>query len=262
VAVTPVASTLDTVEQFIYRVDRPFKSALLVHYLNNHAVGRVLVFTRTKHGADRLVRHLSRAGIRAEAIHGNKSQNARNRVMSSFKSSSPPILVATDIAARGLDIDEVTHVFNFDLPEVPETYVHRIGRTARAGATGTAVSFCDPEELPLRDAIERLIRKDITLLTDQPKFTAADLPKRPERHEHSTFRQHNGRRDQGRGRQRQGRGHGESRGSAQRQQSTNAEPVSQRATEAAVVAVPAAPTGVGYRLRSNRGQRNRRMTRR
>lgn len=180
VAVTPVASTVDTVEQSVYLVDKPFKPAMLSHYLNNNAVERVLVFARTKHGADRLARHLERGGIRAEAIHGNKSQNARNRAMALFKSGSPPVLVATDIAARGLDIDNVSHVVNYDMPNVPEVYVHRIGRTARAGASGVAVSFCDVEERSLLRDVERLIRKSIPVRSDQPKFTAADLPPRRE----------------------------------------------------------------------------------
>jgi ATP-dependent RNA helicase RhlE len=143
---------------------------MLEHYFNNNAVGRALVFTRTKHGADRVARQLSRAGIVAEAIHGNKSQNARTRAISKFKSSAPPVLVATDIAARGLDIDEISHVINYDLPNTPETYVHRIGRTGRAGASGLAVSFCDSEERPLLKDIERLIRKPIPIGPDRPKL--------------------------------------------------------------------------------------------
>jgi ATP-dependent RNA helicase RhlE len=134
-------------------------------------MGRTLVFTRTKHGADKVVKELLRGGIKAEAIHGNKSQNHRTRTLNAFKSTSPPVLVATDIASRGIDVDEITHVINFDIPNVPETYVHRIGRTARAGASGVAVSFCDPgEERGDLRAIERLIRRPIEVRRDLPEL--------------------------------------------------------------------------------------------
>ena len=164
---TPAA---ETVEQAVYFVEKRSKPAMLEHFLNGNAVTRALVFTRTKHGADRVAHHLSRAGIRAEAIHGNKSQGARMRVISQFKSQEPPVLVATDIAARGLDIDEVSHVINYDMPNVPETYVHRIGRTGRAGASGLAISFCDNEEVPFLKDIERLIRKPIPVSPDRPNL--------------------------------------------------------------------------------------------
>ena len=137
------------------------KPQLLADLLTTNAVARALVFTRTKHGADRVARQLNKAGIRAEAMHGNKSQAARQRTLAGFKSNRPPVLVATDVAARGIDVDDVSHVFNYDLPHEPEMYVHRIGRTGRAGASGIAVSFCDHEERKLLQAIERLIRRKL-----------------------------------------------------------------------------------------------------
>ena len=161
VAVTPVATTVDKVVQSVQFVERALKPGALVHYLNANGVERALVFTRTKHGADRVVKALLHSGMRAQAIHGNKSQNARQRALAAFKGDAPPILVATDIAARGLDIDEVSHVINYEIPNVPETYVHRIGRTARAGAAGIAVSFCDQDERAYLRDIQRLIRQTI-----------------------------------------------------------------------------------------------------
>ncbi len=170
VQVAAASIAADTVEQSVYFVEKTSKPAMLEYFLNNNAITRALVFTRTKHGADRVARHLSRAGICAEAIHGNKSQNARERAMRRFKSSAPPVLVATDIAARGLDIDEISHVINYDLPNEPETYVHRIGRTGRAGASGLAVSFCGSDERPYLRDIERLIRKPIPLGPNKPNL--------------------------------------------------------------------------------------------
>jgi ATP-dependent RNA helicase RhlE len=164
VAVTPIASTAERIDQRVYHVQKGDKRALLEHVLQDASITRVLVFTRTKHGANRVAEGLVRTGITAEAIHGNKSQNARERALAGFKGGTTRVLVATDIAARGLDIDAVSHVINFDLPEVPESYVHRIGRTARAGASGIAFSFCDAEERPLLTAIERLIRKRIPVV--------------------------------------------------------------------------------------------------
>jgi ATP-dependent RNA helicase RhlE len=161
VAVTPAASTVDRVEQRIMRVDRAAKAALLAQVLKREQIDRALVFTRTKHGADKVVRGLAKVGIIASAIHGNKSQNQRERVLAAFRSGKLRTLVATDIAARGIDVDGISHVVNFDLPNVPETYVHRIGRTARAGAVGTAISLCDAEELPFLRDIEKLIRRSI-----------------------------------------------------------------------------------------------------
>jgi ATP-dependent RNA helicase RhlE len=161
VAVTPVASTAEKVSQRVIHVDRASKPALLAETLKAEPVDRAIVFTRTKHGADKVVRALGQHRIAAEAIHGNKSQNHRERTLASFRSGAIRVLIATDIAARGIDVDGISHVFNYDLPEVPETYVHRIGRTARAGADGQAIAFCDPEERPLLRAIEKLIRMPV-----------------------------------------------------------------------------------------------------
>jgi ATP-dependent RNA helicase RhlE len=158
VEVTPVSSTVEKIEQAVYYVEKDQKKHLLIHLLKDKAIQTALVFTRTKHGADKVVKELSRVGISAEAIHGNKSQNARQRALSNFKAGTTRILVATDIAARGIDVDQLSHVFNFELPNVPETYVHRIGRTGRAGASGMAVSFCDAEERAYLNDIQKLIK--------------------------------------------------------------------------------------------------------
>jgi ATP-dependent RNA helicase RhlE len=168
VEVTPVSSTAETIQQEVYFVDKGDKKALLNHILKDKSIQSALVFTRTKHGADKVVKDLSRAGITAEAIHGNKSQNARQRALSNFKNRSTRVLVATDIAARGIDVDELTHVINFELPNVPETYVHRIGRTGRAGASGIAFSFCDHEEKEFLRDIHKLIAKDIPVNDQHP----------------------------------------------------------------------------------------------
>ena len=161
VAVTPVASTIDRVTQRIVHVERQGKSAVLTNLLRDERIDRALVFTRTKHGADKLVRGLGKAGIRSDAIHGNKSQNQRERVLAAFRQGRLRILVATDIAARGIDVEGISHVVNFDLPNEPESYVHRIGRTARAGASGTAISLCDADEMPYLRSIEKLIRMSL-----------------------------------------------------------------------------------------------------
>jgi superfamily II DNA/RNA helicase len=161
VAVTPVATTAERIEQRIIRVDRAAKPQILVEVLRNEPIDRVLVFTRTKHGADKVARRLAQSGIAAEAIHGNKSQGQRERALSAFRDGKVKTLVATDIAARGIDVDGISHVVNFDLPNVPETYVHRIGRTARAGAEGIAISLCDGEEAAYLRDIEKLIRISI-----------------------------------------------------------------------------------------------------
>jgi ATP-dependent RNA helicase RhlE len=167
-AVAPVSSTVDAIDQRIYFVSKTNKRPLLAHVLGDAAVTRALVFTRTKHAANRVAEFLEKNRIGADAIHGNKSQNARERALARFKSGQARVLVATDIAARGIDIDDISHVVNFDLPNVPETYVHRIGRTARAGATGVALSFCDMEEREYLADIERLIRRRINRIEDQP----------------------------------------------------------------------------------------------
>ena len=177
VAVAPVSSTADTIAQQLYFVAKSDKQGLLEHLLkNNPAISRALVFSRTQHGADRVVRNLEGAGIRAEAIHGNKSQNARTRALENFRKGTSRILVASDIAARGLDIDEITHVINYDLPNEPETYVHRIGRTGRAGALGAAISFCDGEERAFLRDIERIIRKPVPVVADHPYAAGANRP--------------------------------------------------------------------------------------
>lgn len=171
VEVTPVSSTVDTISQSIYFVEKKEKKDLLIHLLKNPAVESVLVFTRTKHGADKLARILTKTGTRAEAIHGNKSQNARQRALTDFKDHSLRVLIATDIAARGIDVDQLSHVINYELPNVPETYVHRIGRTGRAGHEGIAISFCESEELPYLKDIQKLIGKTIPVVKDHPFVT-------------------------------------------------------------------------------------------
>ena len=173
VKTTPQATTAETVAQSVFHIPQKQKRSLLVHLLQTGGMGRVIVFTRTKRGANKLAQDLEKAGVRAAAIHGNKSQNQREKALADFKSPRPPVLIATDIAARGIDVDEVSHVVNYELPHEPETYVHRIGRTGRAGLTGEAVSFCDREEEDLLEAIERLLRRRIPVRNDLP----ADLPK-------------------------------------------------------------------------------------
>jgi len=168
VEVTPPATTVERIEQSVYFVTKPDKRLLLEHLLRDAAIRRVLVFTRTKHGANKLAEQLERGGVRAEAIHGNKSQSAREKALSSFKNGKTRVLVATDIAARGLDVDDVTHVINYELPNEPESYVHRIGRTARAGASGMAYSFCDSEERAYLHDIEKLTRQHIPVVADHP----------------------------------------------------------------------------------------------
>ena len=161
VAVTPSASTVERIEQRIIHVDRGAKAELLAEVLRAEPIDRVLVFTRTKHGADKVVRSLAKSGLDAAAIHGNKSQGQRERVLAAFRTGSVRTLIATDIAARGIDVEGISHVVNYDLPNIPESYVHRIGRTARAGADGIAISFCDAEERPFLRDIEKLIRMSI-----------------------------------------------------------------------------------------------------
>jgi ATP-dependent RNA helicase RhlE len=168
VSVAPVSSTVDTIDQSLYYVDKKNKPGLLLYLLKHHSIPTVLVFTRTKHGADKLVKILLQEKISAAAIHGNKSQNARQNALKSFKNGDLRVLVATDIAARGIDIDDLTHVINFELPEVPETYVHRIGRTGRAGNAGTAFSFCDHEEKDDLKQILKLIAKQIPVTDSHP----------------------------------------------------------------------------------------------
>ena len=203
VAVTPMATTAERIDQRLIRVDRAAKPGVLVDVLRAEAIDRALIFTRTKHGADKVVRGLVRAGIAAEAIHGNKSQGQRERVLAAFRKGEIRTLVATDIAARGIDVDGISHVVNFDLPDVPETYVHRIGRTARAGAEGIAISLCEGDELTLVRDIEKLIRFSIpvTDLRVHPRRTespAANGPRPQPSRAHRQNRRGNG----GRGQQR------------------------------------------------------------
>jgi ATP-dependent RNA helicase RhlE len=172
IEVTPSSTTADTIQQYLYYVDKQSKRALLVHLLKDETIKTALVFSRTKHGADKIAKDLHKAGIRAEAIHGNKSQNARQAALHNFKTRKTRILVATDIAARGIDIDELSHVINYELPNIPETYVHRIGRTGRAGSDGIAFSFCDYEEKIYLKDIQKLIGKAIPVVKDH----AFDVP--------------------------------------------------------------------------------------
>jgi ATP-dependent RNA helicase RhlE len=189
VEVTPVSSTADTIDQVLYFVEKKDKKALLISLLQDPNIKSVLIFTRMKHGANKVAKDLNQYGIRAEAIHGNKSQSARQTALANFKSGKNRALVATDIAARGIDIDELSHVLNYELPNVPETYVHRIGRTGRAGASGRAISFCDAEERAYLRDIEKLIGKKVPVAVyDGPWVTVAkadttddDRPPRPER---------------------------------------------------------------------------------
>jgi len=182
----PQSSPAKTVNQSVFHVPKREKKPLLIKLLREEATGRVIVFARTKHGADKLQRDLTKAGIPTVAIHGNKSQPQRERALAAFKSTEPPVLVATDIAARGIDVEEVAHVINYELPHEPETYVHRIGRTGRAGQVGAAVSFCDPEEQSRLMAIERLLRRAVparnapAAATKTSTLPETDKPNRPQ----------------------------------------------------------------------------------
>jgi len=178
VGIRPVATTAERIEQSIMFVEKADKRPLLGRVLRDPAIERVLVFTRTKHGADRVVKQLASDGVAADAIHGNKSQGARTRALERFRSGAGRVLVATDIAARGIDVDGISHVINYDLPNVPESYVHRIGRTARAGRSGIAISFCGFEERPLLADIERLMSRHLTVIPDHP-FASPAKPAPP-----------------------------------------------------------------------------------
>lgn len=174
VEVTPASSTVDKIDQSVYFVEKAEKVSLLTHLLKYSSLESVLVFTRTKHGADKVARVLAKANIGAEAIHGNKSQTARQRALTNFKDHTTRVLIATDIAARGIDVDHLSHVINYELPNVPETYVHRIGRTGRAGRSGVAYSFCDAEEVPYLKDIQKLIGKQIPVAGGN-EFETADV---------------------------------------------------------------------------------------
>ncbi len=168
VEVTPTSSTVEKIKQSLYYVEKNDKRKLLNHILKDKTIATALVFSRTKHGADRIVKELHKAAITAQAIHGDKSQNARESALKNFKEGKTRVLVATDIAARGIDIDKLSHVINFDIPNIPETYVHRIGRTGRAGESGQAMSFCETEEIPFLMDILKLIKIEIPVITDHP----------------------------------------------------------------------------------------------
>lgn len=176
VTVTPVSSTVDIIEQAIYFVEKPNKKLLLVHLLKNQTIDSALVFSRTKYGADKIIKDLAKAGIQGQAIHGNKSQGNRQQALSNFKERKIRVLVATDIAARGIDISDLSHVINFDLPNIPETYVHRIGRTGRAGSEGIAISFCDEEEKAYLKDIQKLISRTIPIVEDHPYHFVTATP--------------------------------------------------------------------------------------
>jgi ATP-dependent RNA helicase RhlE len=179
VEVTPVSSTAENVEQHIYLVEKNDKRQLLIHLLKNNTIPNALVFTRTKYGADKIAKELFRANIKADAIHGNKTQSARQRALNNFKEGKIRVLVATDIAARGIDVDDLSHVINFELPNVPETYVHRIGRTGRAGHSGSALSFCDMEERAYLRDIHKLIEKTIPVVEDHPYASTMQFVQTP-----------------------------------------------------------------------------------
>ncbi len=182
VEVTPVASTVELIDQRVLFVEGADKRSLLAEILRDPEVARALVFARTKHGADRIADQLARGNVHAAAIHGNKSQGQRQKALESFRVGRVRVLVATDIAARGIDIDGITHVINFDLPNVPESYVHRIGRTARAGAKGIALSFCSGEERPLLRDIERLTRRPLSIVENHPFARRDTQAARPQPH--------------------------------------------------------------------------------
>ena len=179
VSVAVISSTAETVEQEIYFVEKADKRKLLAHLIQNENLSNLLAFTRTKHGADNVAKFLKKSGITAEAIHGGKSQNARQRVLEAFKNQQLTVLVATDIAARGIDIDQLPFVVNFDLPNIPESYVHRIGRTGRAGNTGLAISFCDTEERAYWKDILKLTDSDVKVIEDHPYVS--DVAHKPEK---------------------------------------------------------------------------------
>jgi ATP-dependent RNA helicase RhlE len=176
VEVTPSASTVDIVNQYVYFVDKGNKNAMLLELLKDKMIKTALVFTRTKFGADKVVKVLQKRNISAEAIHGNKAQNARQRALSNFKAQKTRVLVATDIAARGIDVDDLEYVINYEIPNISETYVHRIGRTGRAGANGTAISLCDAEEKAYLNDIEKLITKKLQVVEDHPYPLTEILP--------------------------------------------------------------------------------------
>jgi ATP-dependent RNA helicase RhlE len=194
ITIEPVKATAALIQQGVYYVNQENKRTLLNHILQDALIENALVFTRTKRGADKVVKELNRNKIKAEAIHGNKSQNAREKALRGFKNRTTRVLVATDIASRGIDIDNLTHVINFELPEDAETYVHRIGRTGRAGASGTAVSFCSPDELDYLQRIHKLLHRNIEVITGHPfedanrKTTVTQKPENRSAQKHASRR--------------------------------------------------------------------------
>ncbi|MFM9057950.1 MAG: DEAD/DEAH box helicase [Planctomycetaceae bacterium] len=240
VKTAPQATPAETVAQSVLHVPKAEKRRALVSLLRDDAMDRVIVFTRTKHGADKLQRDLAKAGIDAAAIHGNKSQNQRERALAAFKSPRPPVLIATDIAARGIDVDGVSHVVNYELPHEPETYVHRIGRTGRAGQTGAAVSFCDAEERPRLHAIERLLRKPIAARNAPPPGTDVEQTAAP-RDAHRDARRPDARRS------RSGRDRG-----ARNDRTRDVPAVTRTAAESVVAAPAPAPAGIRRQKRRYR----------
>jgi len=187
IAVDPVSSPVETIKQSVFMVKKDDKKSLLIHLLKNNNIDSALVFTRTKHGADKVAKIILRAGIKADAIHGDKTQNARQKALNNFKSRQIRVLIATDIASRGIDIDEISHVINYDMPDVPETYIHRIGRTGRAGLSGIAMSFCSEDERGSLKDINKFIAKPLPITEDHPfhvSFTTGiiDFDKNKKKH--------------------------------------------------------------------------------
>lgn len=215
VEITPVSSTVDTIKQNVYFVNKSNKINLLIHLLKTETIESALVFSRTKHGADKIVKSLEKVGLQSQAIHGNKSQNARQLALSNFKERKTRILIATDIAARGIDVSELSHVIIYDLPEVPETYVHRIGRTGRAGLGGIAISFCDNEEVHLLKDIQKLISKTIPVVEEHP-YPMTDSPVEAKREQSGSY---SSARNYSAGNSRGGNGSGSSRGNSSRSNS-------------------------------------------
>ena len=212
VAVTPVSSTAEKIAQAVYFVEKQDKRLLLNHLLDDKTIKSALVFTRTKHGANKVAADLVKSGIGSEAIHGNKSQNARQAALSGFKNGRIRVLVATDIAARGIDIDDLTHVVNYDLPNIPETYVHRIGRTGRAGASGIALSFCDGEEVAYLKDIQKLTGQLVPVVEDHPypaDLTAPIIPQPAQRNQRQGQQQRKPQRESRPANQQHGRSTGE-----------------------------------------------------
>ena len=241
VRTTPRSTPAETVSQSVFFVPKREKKALLLRLLRDEATGRVIVFARTKHGADKLHRDLEKAGINAAAIHGNKSQAQREKALAAFKSPRPPVLVATDIAARGIDVDDVAHVVNYELPHEPETYVHRIGRTGRAGQSGAAVSFCDAEERPRLVAIERLLKRSIPARNEAPAGDFPETEAAPERERSESRRPNSAQRTRGRGRPGRGSNHEGGRASSR-----------ERASAAPATAVAAPPRPAKQARRKHR----------